>query len=95
MEFNPVHFHFFINIKLFRTKKNFAIIAIGSLVYDRNHYFSFGPIPKPKLVIVSADTVTDAKTTFQRETLVTNSMGISSIIKETLKPNLLPNFQDF
>ena len=62
-------------------------------MYDRNHYFGVGPIPNPKtkLAILLADTVTDTKTTFQRENLVTNSMGYFSIIKGPLKSNLLPN----
>ena len=44
--------------------------SIALIVYDRNHYFGFGPIPKlkPKLAdILSADTITDTETTFQRE----------------------------
>ena len=39
------------------------------LLYDRNHYFGLGPIPKPKpklADIFSADT----ETTYQRENLV-------------------------
>ena len=41
------------------------------LVYDRNHYFGLGPIlkPKPKLLILLANTVTNTvtatETTFQ------------------------------
>ena len=44
------------------------------LVYDQNHYFGLGPIPKPKLADTFwADTVTDTETTFQMENLVTNT----------------------
>ena len=42
------------------------IMSIEILVYDRNHYFGLGLIPKPKL----ADTVTDNETTFQKKILV-------------------------
>ena len=45
---------------------------VDIVVYDRNHYFGLGPIPKPKPELT--DTVTDTETTFQRENLVTNSM---------------------
>jgi hypothetical protein len=59
------------------------------VVYNRNHYFGLGP--KPKL----ADTFSQYRNRFQRENLVTNSMGHSffSIITGPLKPNLVPNIQ--
>ena len=45
----------------------------NQVVYDRNHYFGLGPIrkPKSKLADTLVATVTDTKTTFQREDLVT------------------------
>ena len=47
------------------------------VVYDRYHYFGLGPIPKPKPKL--ADTFgryrNRTKAIFQRENLVTNSMG--------------------
>ena len=46
-------------------------VASFILVYERNHYFGLGPIPKPKL----ADIITDTETTFQRKNPITDSMG--------------------
>ena len=47
------------------------------VVYDRNHYFGLGPIPKPKPKL--ADTFGRYRnwyeTKFQQENLVTDSMG--------------------
>ena len=65
------------NRTLESTKYLHVIYPVGqAIVYDRNHYFSLDPIPKPKpkpnWVILSADTVTDTETPFQRENLVTN-----------------------
>ena len=49
------------------------------VVYDRNHYFRLGtiPEPKPKLTDTFGRYRTDTETTFQRENLVTDSMGYS------------------
>ena len=44
---------------------------------------------------MAADTVTDTKTTFQRENLVTEVRGIFPITKGPLKLNLQPNFKYF
>jgi hypothetical protein len=49
-------------------------ITTNCIVYDRNHYFGLGPIPKPKPKL--ADTVTDTETTFQRENLVTDNLAL-------------------
>ena len=49
----------------------------------------------PNWPILSADTVADTKTTFQRENLVTDSMRFFFITKGSLKPNLLLNIKDF
>ena len=58
-----------------------------TVVYHQNHYFGLGliPKPKPKLPILSVDTVTDTETTFQRENLVTDSMGHFFHHKRALK----------
>ena len=48
-------------------------------------YFGLCQKPTPKLVILSANTLTDIETTFQRENLFT--------IKGLLKPNLLTNIK--
>ena len=43
------------------------IYFVVIIVYDRNHYFGLGPIPKlkpPNWPILMADTVTDTETTF-------------------------------
>ena len=63
------------------------LTVMPSIVYDRYRNLNW--------LILLADTITNTETTFQRENLVTNSMGYFSIIKEPLKPNLLQNFQDF
>ena len=60
--------------------------CLRDLGNDRNHYFGFGLILKPK-PILSANTVT----TFQRENLVANieMMGIFSILKVPLETKSL------
>ena len=73
------------------------------VVNDQNHYLRLGPIlkPKPKLVILSANTITNTVATFKMENLVTNIeiiwllYGFFFIIKWSLKPNLLPNLKYF
>ena len=44
-----------------------------NIVYDRNHYFGLGPIPKPKPKL--PDTVNNTETTFQMKNIVTDRMG--------------------
>ena len=70
----------------------------STLVYDLNHYFGLGPIPKQENLnwpILSADTLTNTETTFQWKNLVTNTMGYFFIIKGPLKPNFLENITYF
>ena len=66
-------------------------------MYNRNHYFGLVRYrnQNPNWLILSADTVTDAETIFQKKNLVTNSMGHFFNHKGPLKPNLLPNIKDF
>ena len=41
---------------------SFGYFHVFKIVYDRNHYFGLGPIPKPKLANTFCQT--DTKTTF-------------------------------
>ena len=63
--------------------KILALLTTYLLVYDQNHYFGLGPIQKQKQL--SAVTVRDTKTTFQRENLVTDSVGYFFLYKRALK----------
>ena len=58
-----------------------------NLVDDRNNYFGLCPYRNWKINwwILSADTITDTQTTFQRENLVTDSMGYFFHPKRALK----------
>ena len=71
------------------------------VVYDQNHYFGLGPIPKPKV----ADTFGQYHNRYQNHiskeessywvNLAKAKWGNFSIIKGPIKPNLLPNFKHF
>ena len=80
------------------------------IAYNRNHDCGLGPIPKPKHKLADllantfswyfgpilwVETVTNIETTFQRENLDTNIVGVFSIIKGPLKTNLLSNIKYF
>ena len=77
-----------------RVSSRFAFLV----VYNWDHYFRLGPIQKPEVPnwpILSSDTITNTKTEFQRKDVVTDIQWYFFIITGTLKPNLLPNIQDF
>ena len=69
------------------------------VVYDWNHYFGLGPIPKPKPKL--ADTFSCYRNGYRNHISKRESSyqyylwGIFSIIKGPLKPNLLPNIKYF
>ena len=51
-DFHFTSFHIILQHKEYNKISDKIIDANLNLVYDRNHYFSFGPIPKPKPKLV-------------------------------------------
>jgi hypothetical protein len=72
----------FLNLLIFAKRSNKSGYCV-SLVYDQNHHFGLGPIPKSKPKL--ANTVTDPQTTFQWENLGTESIGYFFHHKRVLK----------
>ena len=63
--FPPISFAYF-----WQSSRSVGALSVN-LVYNRNHYFGLGllPNPNPNWPILSVDTVTNTKTTFQRKNL--------------------------
>ena len=74
------------------------------VVYDRNLYFGLGPIPKPKPKLTDTfgeyhnrnqNHISKGESSYRYWNNLALVLGIFSIIKGPLKPNLLPDFKYF
>ena len=77
-----------------RPSGSYNFCGVYKVVYDRNHYFGLGPILKRKPKF-NRNHILKGKSSYRYWKNLALVGGISSIMKESQYPNLLPNFKYF